>query len=168
MSSAVTMPAVEAAVAPATRSPGAFRVDRASVLRALLGCVTGVVSLIGCWWLFVALVDTSPLIARSPADVFRSLTTRPGADELRHRLATNLATTLGHTGVGLLAGIVLACVLATIAVCSRTGAYVIRPAAVAMRSTPMVAAAPILSLIFGRGIVDQSFTRRDRPRSSSF
>lgn len=112
----------------------------------------GVVALIGTWWVFVEAVDTSPLIARSPLDVWRSLTVRDGAGELRERLLSNLVTTLGHAGVGLAAGMLAACALAAAAVTSRTCSSVIGPAAIALRSTPLVALAPILGLMFGRGI----------------
>lgn len=141
------------AVSPAIRGTRRASTGRRPFRHAVGSCLVALVSLVVCWWAFVEAVDTSPLIARSPSDVFRSLTTRPGAGELRHRLATNLVTTLGHAAVGLVAGLVGACILAAAAVTSRACAAVIKPAAIAMRSTPLIALAPILGLIFGRGIV---------------
>jgi ABC-type nitrate/sulfonate/bicarbonate transport system permease component len=120
--------------------------------KVLLALFVPVASLIGAWWAFISLIHTSHLIAQSPLDVFREVTSGDGAGSLRSELGRGLLTTLGHAGLGLATGVVAGCALAAVTTVSRICAAIIRPAAVGLRSIPIIAFAPLLTLIFDRGV----------------
>lgn len=110
-------------------------------------------ALVASWWAFVLLIDTSPLIAMSPLDVARNLTSGPDAPEIRSELLSATLTTVLHAAVGLVTGMALGCVLASAVALSRSAAAVIQPLAIALRAVPVVAFAPLLTLVFDRGLV---------------
>jgi ABC-type nitrate/sulfonate/bicarbonate transport system permease component len=68
-------------------------------------------------------------------------------------LLHNLGTTLHDAGVGYIAGIVLALAVACIFVLERPVEQAFMPVALMLRSVPLVAMAPLITLIFGRGIM---------------
>ncbi|MFD3702107.1 ABC transporter permease [Nocardia sp. NPDC058658] len=106
-------------------------------------------ALLGCWYLFLAVIDTSPLIAKSPTDVWHDLTAGPDAAASRQALVDALWTTLWHAGLGMLTGLACACVFAVATTLSSIAGHVIRPIAIALTCIPTVAFAPIIILMLG-------------------
>ena len=65
----------------------------------------------------------------------------------------NLATTLHDASIGYVAGIVLALGVACMFVLQRPLEQTFMPVALMLRSVPLVAMTPLITLIFGRGIM---------------
>jgi len=113
------------------------------------------------WEGFIWLYHIDPSLAKNPLDVWRYIFTQH-ADKVhgfrnaagnRAVLFHNLRTTLRDAVLGYVAGIVLAMVVASAFVLQRTVEQTFMPVALVLRSVPLVAMAPLLTLIFGRDIL---------------
>lgn len=124
------------------------------VARPLLNAVITLVVLIGLWWAFVAGFGLDPLIAKTPADVFSYLVHGSGtaASSGGQSVWGGLGRTLLDAAYGFVAGLAAAVIVALSFVLSRIIAGMLLPLAVLVRSVPLVAMAPVLTLVFGRGI----------------
>jgi ABC-type nitrate/sulfonate/bicarbonate transport system permease component len=138
---------------------------RSALLRRLgssLGfMVLSVVVVVVLWEGFITLYHIQPEIAKSPLDVWRYLFTQHAnsaanlrsAAENRQVLFDNLRTTLRDAGIGYLAGIVFGLIVACIFVMQRTVRQTFLPIAIVLRAMPLVALAPLITLVFGRGLL---------------
>jgi ABC-type nitrate/sulfonate/bicarbonate transport system permease component len=138
---------------------------RSALLRRLgssLGfMVLSVVVVLVLWEGFITLYHIQPEIAKSPLDVWRYLFTQHAnsaanlrsAAENRQVLFDNLRTTLRDAGIGYLAGIVFGLIVACIFVMQRTVRQTFLPIAIVLRAMPLVALAPLITLVFGRGLL---------------
>jgi ABC-type nitrate/sulfonate/bicarbonate transport system permease component len=113
------------------------------------------------WEGFIWLYRIDPSLAKNPLDVWRYLFTQH-ADKVhgfrsaagnRMILFHNLKTTLRDAALGYVAGIALAMVVASVFVLQRAVEQTFMPVALALRSVPLVAMAPLLTLIFGRDVL---------------
>ncbi|MFT4125768.1 MAG: ABC transporter permease subunit [Gordonia sp. (in: high G+C Gram-positive bacteria)] len=105
------------------------------------------------WWLFlVAFPDIGPIIGRTPTDVFAYLFTDAGAAEARDEIFGNLRITLQDSAVGFVSGMLAAVVVAAVFVVSRPAAQTFMPIAMLLRSVPLVAMTPLITLVVGRGV----------------
>ena len=97
------------------------------------------------WQLAITLFDVPPYLMPGPLATGRAL--------LRHAalLGANLAFTVGEALVGLVLSTLLAIAVGGIFVASPLTAHAVFPFAIALRSIPVVAVAPIVTLIVGRG-----------------
>jgi ABC-type nitrate/sulfonate/bicarbonate transport system permease component len=120
-----------------------------SVLTALLAA--GAVLLV--WYTFLALFPADAFLSRSPGDVWRYLATGPGAAAHRGRLAAGLGRTLADAVPGFGAGLLAALTAAVGFELLRPVRQVVLPVAMVLRSVPLVAMAPLLTLLFGRGML---------------
>jgi ABC-type nitrate/sulfonate/bicarbonate transport system permease component len=119
--------------------------------RPLLNAVITLVVIIGLWWAFVAGFGLDPLIAKTPADVWTYLI--HGANSAGGTSVWGgLGRTLLDATYGFVAGLVAAVAVALSFVLSRLVAGMLLPLAVLVRSVPLVAMTPVLTLVFGRGI----------------
>jgi len=103
------------------------------------------------WVLVVALVD-NPFVAKGPGDVAEFLFTGDDATENRARVMGQLGITLRDAAIGFTAGMVAAVVLAGAIVLSRGVEATVMPVAMILRAVPLIALAPVIRMIFGRGI----------------
>ena len=103
------------------------------------------------WVLVVALVD-NPFVAKGPGDVAEFLFTGDDATENRTRVMGQLGMTLRDAAIGFTAGMVAAVVLAGAIVLSRGVEATVMPVAMILRAVPLIALAPVIRMIFGRGI----------------
>ncbi|GII64879.1 hypothetical protein Skr01_49640 [Sphaerisporangium krabiense] len=135
---------------------GAARARRGVLAAA--GTVAGVAL---CWWLLVLVVPGGGAVARGPVEVVSyfltgdtQLVTASGEpeDPLPY-MFTSLLQTVGDAGVGFLVGLVLALAMAVVAHEFPMIERVLMPMSIALRSIPIVAAMPLLALIFGRGLL---------------
>ncbi|SER33418.1 ABC transporter permease [Microlunatus flavus] len=125
----------------------------ASAVHGAVGLVIGVAAIVGVWFAFLASTGVSPFIGRSPLDVLHFLLAAPPAgraDPRDHLLALSL-TTLGDAVLGLLTGVVAALVVASAFALSPVARNALMSAVLALRAIPMVAMAPLLVLVAGRG-----------------
>jgi len=116
----------------------------------LLGLIT-VVIVVLVWQALLTFLGVSPFIAKGPLDVFDWLFTLPAAPENRQLIWDSLQVTLVDAFIGFVAGLVAALVLATLFALSKGIEHALMPIAMLLRSVPLVALAPIIILIVGRG-----------------
>ena len=118
-----------------------------------LSAVVSVVLVCVVWTLFLRLAKVNKLVGKGPLDVWTFLVTAPKAATNRSDIGGHLATTLGHAGVGFVAGLLAATVVAVLFVLLSTVEQALMPVAMVVRSVPLVAMTPLLVLIFGRGVL---------------
>jgi len=145
--STTTAPATPAAT---TATSVSRSVGNAIGRAVLLGAIT-VVIVVLVWQALLTFLGVSPFIAKGPLDVFNWLFTLPAAPENRQLIWGNLQVTLADAFIGFVAGLVAALVLATLFALSKGIEHALMPIAMLLRSVPLVALAPIIILIVGRG-----------------
>jgi ABC-type nitrate/sulfonate/bicarbonate transport system permease component len=121
------------------------------VARPLLNLVFVVVVTLLMWVLLLKVADVSPLVVRQPKDVLDYLVSDPDAAENRSDVLGPLWQTLLDAGIGFVAGLFAATVLATGMVLSKGIEAASMPAVMLVRTVPLVALAPIITLVFGNG-----------------
>lgn len=134
---------------------------RSSLARNLGSAVVSLLVALVLWEGFIRLYHIDPAIAKNPVDVWRYLFTQHAdkvhgfrsAAQNRAVLLHNLKTTVRDAALGYVAGIVLALVVACVFVLQRTVQRTFMPVALVLRSVPLVAMAPLITLIFGRDIL---------------
>ncbi|MFT4042840.1 MAG: ABC transporter permease subunit [Gordonia sp. (in: high G+C Gram-positive bacteria)] len=105
------------------------------------------------WWLFLlAFPDIGPIIGRNPVQVFAFLFTDPGAAQARSEIFENLWITLKDAAIGFATGMIVALATAAVFVVSRATAQTFMPIAMLLRSVPLVAMTPLITLVVGRGV----------------
>lgn len=117
------------------------------------GLIGSIVIIVAAWYGAIALFKLNPYFAKTPLDVWNYLITDPAAAANRSRLWGGLLITLGDAGVGYVVGITIACLVALLVVTFPRVERLVMPAAIVLRSIPLVALTPLLALIFGRGLL---------------
>lgn len=151
--------AVAAGSQPGTASPGsgtsgpgfgglAWRALRSVSLLALSLAAAVVV-----WAGFIKVLGLNPYFAKGPVDVWDFVAQGPGAGANRSQLWAALATTLRDASLGYLAGTVLAVGAAMAVVSWRAVESTFMPVALVLRSVPLVAMTPLITLALGRGLL---------------
>ncbi|MFC0041744.1 ABC transporter permease [Actinomadura rayongensis] len=105
------------------------------------------------WTLFLKILNVNPLVAKSPADVWTYLAAGSEAGAHRSTVWSGLWVTLRDAGAGLVAGLVAAAAVAVAFVLWRTAERSFMPIAMVVRSVPLVAMTPVITLIFGRDLL---------------
>ncbi|MGU3292588.1 ABC transporter permease [Williamsia sp. M5A3_1d] len=118
-----------------------------------LGALVGsLVLIVVIWSLFLlAFPDIGPIIGRTPIDVFSYLVSGADASSQRSAIFDDLWITLGDTGIGFVTGMVAAIAVAAVFVMFRPAAQTFMPLAMLLRSVPLVAMTPLITMIVGRG-----------------
>lgn len=119
--------------------------------RPILNFVFVIAVTVGLWILLLNLSDVSDLVVRRPMDVVDYLVNDPEAAENRSGVFGPLWQTLLDAGIGFVAGLAAATVLATGMVLSKGVEAASMPVVMLVRTVPLVALAPIITLIFGNG-----------------
>jgi ABC-type nitrate/sulfonate/bicarbonate transport system permease component len=109
--------------------------------------------ILGAWLGFIKYLSVNPIVARSPKDVWAYLFTSEQASAHRGLVWHGLSITLVDAGVGLVAGLVAAAVVAIVFVLSGTVKRAFLPVAMIVRSVPLIAMTPLITLIFGRALL---------------
>lgn len=121
--------------------------------RILASLGIGVAATLGVWILFVTVLDTEPLVTKSPLAVWDYFTSDPKAAENRSLIVGELGTTLRDALLGFVAGTVAAVVVSSLFVLRKGFEATVMPIAMVLRSVPLVAMVPVLTLVFGRDIL---------------
>jgi ABC-type nitrate/sulfonate/bicarbonate transport system permease component len=121
--------------------------------RILLSLFVGLLSTTTIWWLFVKFGGTEPLVTKSPGDVWAYLFTDPEAATNRSLIFSELRTTLRDAMLGYVAGTIAAILVASLFVLRRGFEATVMPVAMLLRSVPLVAMVPVITLVFGRDIL---------------
>jgi ABC-type nitrate/sulfonate/bicarbonate transport system permease component len=123
------------------------------IIRPLLNAVVTLVVIIGLWFAFIKAFNVNPLIAKTPVDVWDYLVHGANAGSGGASVWGGLGRTLFDASLGFVFGLAAAVVVALSFVLSRTVAGMLLPLAVLVRSVPLVAMTPVLTLVFGRGVM---------------
>jgi ABC-type nitrate/sulfonate/bicarbonate transport system permease component len=148
----------QAAVAAVEKS---LRRERAkdlgrSVGIAVFNTVMTIAIVVGLWQLIVSFGGISEYVAKGPVDVWNYLfvtdpTKAATAAEHRAVLTPLTVTTLRDAALGFAVGMMIAVVLAMTFTVSKTVEAGVMPLALLLRSVPLVAIAPVIMLLTGRG-----------------
>jgi len=136
--------------------PSRSSAGRAALRRVAKAFLSGIISIVLgllIWEGLVRFSGVTPFIAKSPGDVYHYLFTVPKAAANRAELATAFWATARDATVGFVAGTVVAVLLANLFVLRRGVEQAVMPLAMALRTVPLVAMAPLIALIFGRGLL---------------
>lgn len=124
-----------------------------AVARFLGSLLASLILILVIWWLFLlAFPDIGPIIGRTPADVYAYLFTAPDAADSRHQILADLWITLKDAAVGFVTGMIAAVLAAALFVVYRPAAQTFMPIAMLLRSVPLVAMTPLITLVVGRGV----------------
>jgi ABC-type nitrate/sulfonate/bicarbonate transport system permease component len=136
------------------RAPGSLLLVTALLRlgRTLGSVLASVAVLLVLWYAFLKAFHLNPLVAKSPADVYRYLFSDSNAASNRHEIFHDLLGTLGDALAGYIAGTIAALVAAVVFVLYRPVEQAFLPIAMILRSVPLVAMTPIITLVFGRGL----------------
>ncbi|GAB3665332.1 ABC transporter permease [Actinocorallia lasiicapitis] len=116
----------------------------------LLSIGVSLALVLAAWIAFIEYFSINPMVVRTPSDVWAYLFSGDAAGEHRAIVWDGLKITLVDAGLGMVAGLVGAAVVAMVFVLSRTAEQAFLPVAMIMRSVPLVAMTPVLTLVFGR------------------
>lgn len=144
-----SLPAVT--ITPARIEAKALASGRSRALRVALSMgAVGMPFLI--WWGVLKAGNVSPVIARTPWGVWQYLVSEPDAADARAGIIQALWQSLPLAGAGLIIALAVALALASAGTLWRGLNATLLPAAVFLQTMPLVALAPIIVLLFGRGI----------------
>lgn len=104
---------------------------------------------VGALWAF----DVSTYVGKGPLDVLDILFVDEEAPALRTEIAGLLGRTLLDAGIGFTAGMLVAVTLAIAVVRFRAAESAVMPVALILQTVPLIALAPMLILLVGRGYV---------------
>jgi ABC-type nitrate/sulfonate/bicarbonate transport system permease component len=122
-------------------------------MRILIRLATPFVLVVLLWIGLIKAFALDPLVAKSPTDVWSYLVSGPGAGVHRDHLGTPLMQTLTDAGVGFAAGLATAAAMAVAFMLIPGVEHTVLPVAVLVRSVPLVAMTPLITLVFGRGLL---------------
>ena len=120
--------------------------DRRRTRQLLLRAFAGIGSIIGLWSAIVAIFDVQPWVMPSPLPTLQTL-----IDE-RSTIWSHSVVTVAGSFAGLAFSTVFAVSLAMLFVSSPMTQRALLPVAIVLRSIPIVAVAPLITLFAGRGL----------------
>jgi len=126
--------------------------------RSLLALVVSLGVVLGFWQLFLIVFHIDHFVGKTPLDVWRFLTASstaaaPQSLPTRGNLYPASLTTLKDAFVGLAAGTVAALACSIVFNLRRSVEQTVMPLAMVLRSVPLVAMTPLITLVFGRGLM---------------
>lgn len=122
-----------------------------SVGTTLLTMVFVLAVVLGLWVAGLAIWDVDDFVGKGPADVWAYLVSDPDAAENREGMGGLLAKTLEDAAIGFVVGMLAAVGTAMLIVRFKAVESAVMPVAMVFRSVPLVALAPIIILLAGRG-----------------
>jgi ABC-type nitrate/sulfonate/bicarbonate transport system permease component len=133
------------------RRPGLFALAR--TLRTLGVSLLSLGVMCGIWQGAIDAFHLSSFVAKGPVEVYNYLVNAPGASGNRSELLSALGITVRDAALGYAAGTAVAVAVALGVVLRRDVAQTVMPVAIALRSVPLVAMVPILTLVLGQGLL---------------
>ncbi len=139
----------------ADRVPGPVAGRTGSFLRAVLRQITTtllVLAVVVLLWISALRIwDVSPFVGKTPSEVWTTLFGEDDSAELRAEIWALLQQTLTDAAIGFTAGMLTGIVLAAVVVRYRLLEAAVMPVALVLQTVPLIALAPILILLVGRG-----------------
>jgi len=127
-------------------------VAKAVALR-LVGMVLAVFFILLVWQIFLWAFHVDPFIGRTPADVWNYLTSAQTGADARQQLWDASVVMFKDAGLGLFAGASVAVIVALTFNLVPSAEHTFMPIAIVLRSIPLVAMTPLITLIFGRELL---------------
>lgn len=121
-------------------------------LKAAGSAVLSLVVVVVLWQSVVTLFHVNRFIVQPPGQVWRYLVSGVNAHANRLELQKALATTVRDALIGYVAGTVVAVACACGFVLRKAVEQTVMPLALVLRTVPLVALAPIITLVLGRGL----------------
>ena len=121
--------------------------------RILFSLLVGLTATVTVWVLFVTVIKTEPLVTKSPADVWHYFTSDAKAAANRTLMVDQLVITLRDALLGYVAGTVAAIVISSLFILRKGVEATVMPIAMVLRSVPLVAMVPVITLVFGRDLL---------------
>ncbi|MFT4286939.1 ABC transporter permease [Nocardioides sp.] len=119
--------------------------------RPVFNLVFVIAALVVVWLLLLEVGNVNPLVARKPGQVLDYLFDPEKGAANRSAVLDPLWQTLLDAGIGFVAGLLAATAVAVGTYLSRGVEAATMPVAMVVRTVPLVALAPIITLIFGNG-----------------
>ena len=155
MSTALLPGAPDLGAAGGSGGPGPGRSAGRALLRSVVGAVATMALVLGIvvllWVAALRVFDVSTYVGKGPGEVWTILFGEDDSAELRGEIAVLLRETLVDAGIGFVAGMVSAVLLAVAVVRYRTLESAVMPVALVLQTVPLIALAPLLILLVGRG-----------------
>lgn len=155
MSTALLPGAPDLGSAGGPTGPGPGRSAGRALLRSVVSAVATMVLVLGIvvllWVAALRVFDVSTYVGKGPGEVWTILFGEDDSAELRGEIAVLLRETLVDAGIGFVAGMVSAVLLAVAVVRYRTLESAVMPVALVLQTVPLIALAPLLILLVGRG-----------------
>ncbi|MGY2079591.1 ABC transporter permease [Modestobacter sp. SYSU DS0657] len=148
MSTDLLVPGRPAAGSPAPRGSHPLL---AATLRTVGTMALVLLVVVALWVLGLWAFDVSSFVGKGPADVVEILFLDEDAPQLRAEIAGLLGQTLLDAGIGFVAGMLTAVLLAAAVVRFRAAESAVMPVALVLQTVPLIALAPMLILLVGRG-----------------
>ena len=126
---------------------------RSNAASAILFFVASIAAVILAWYGLIWLFQLDNFFAKTPLDVWSYLVTAPDAAAHRAQIFGAMGTTLIDAGTGYVAGTAAALAAAVVMAMLPAVEQAVMPTAIVLRSIPIVAMAPLIALVFGRGLV---------------
>lgn len=120
------------------------------VAGSLVTFTVSVVAILAIWTAFIAVIDVSPFVAKTPLDIWQYLITDDAAAEHRNSILQSLTHTLGNAALSYLLGMGAAASVTLVFYFTRILEDMFLPTVTALSTIPTITFAPILVLIFGR------------------
>lgn len=119
--------------------------------RALLNTLLSLIVVLALWVFALWALNVTPYIGKGPLDVFGYLYLEADSSENRQLVLGALSQTMLDASIGFSFGLFFATLIAALFTLFRSLEQALMPIAMLLRSVPLIAMAPILILIFGRG-----------------
>jgi ABC-type nitrate/sulfonate/bicarbonate transport system permease component len=136
---------------PAARPPAHAALRRTGRTLAVSAITLAVMC--GLWQGAIEVFHLSTFVAKGPLAVWEYLTSGADAAANRDQLVSALGLTVRDAALGYLSGTLVALAVAVGVAMRRGFAQTIMPVAIALRSVPLVAMVPIITLVLGQGLV---------------
>ncbi len=120
-------------------------------LRTVARAIVTIAVVLGLWVGALWVLDVPPFVAKGPRDVWNHLFTGPASQENMAYVISQLRVTLLDALIGFSGGLGAALLLAAVFVLVHQVEHAFMPIALVLQSIPLIAIAPIIILIFGRG-----------------
>jgi len=114
------------------------------------------VVLVIAWYALLRIFEIDAFVGKRPLDVYEYLFVDEDAATSRSEMWASLAITLTDSITGFVTGIVAAIAVASAFTVLRPLEFVFMPLAMLLRSVPLVAMAPLIGILFGRGLGGQA------------
>jgi ABC-type nitrate/sulfonate/bicarbonate transport system permease component len=126
---------------------------RSRPLAAVVFFIASIAAVVAAWYGMIWLFQLDNFFAKTPLDVWTYLVTAPDAAAHRTQIFGAMRVTLVDAGTGYIAGTAAALGAAVVMAMLPAVEQAVMPTAIVLRSIPIVAMAPLIALVFGRGLV---------------